>query len=244
MDKMTPELKKLADTLRSSGLAASATEAIRMATDIDSTGRKSHAHFLEESKKIENALERKYLVEEPKINVQVTRTAEVKRNLGRDWELMGSNEQSVNNEDHGVMKRVETTTIIKPIHETERSMNPVEHIAEPLPVMESSPTISTPQQMGDEEELFKEDSDFSYGNSGNKEESQAFSLASNVPSEPSIVFEEPKPAFEEQPAFVQEYQNEAVVEKTQEVNETDSKPSSEMEEPTIDLGSIFNFSKN
>ncbi len=238
MDKTTPELKKLADTLKSSGLAASATEAARMASDIDSTGRKSQAYFMEQSKKIENYLEKQHNPEEPKVKVQVTRNAEVKRNLSKDWELVGSKEQSVNNQDHGEMKKVETTTIIKPIihHEAERPMTPVEPIeAQPSPsfVMETSPSISNPPQSGDEEELLSEDSDFIYGNSGNKEESQAPSLASNTPLEPV-----------QQPTFVQEYEKEAVVEETKEIKETESKPSSEMEESSVDLGSIFNFSRN
>jgi len=253
MDKITPELKKLADTLRSSGLAASATEAVRMASDIDSTGRKSHDYFMEQSKKIENYLEKKHKPEEPKIKVQVTRNAEVKRNLGKDWELMGSNKESVNNQDHGEMKKVKTTTILEPViinQEAEEPMIPVEpEEAQPSPlrVTESSPSISNPPQQGDEEELLIEDSDLIYGNSGNKEESQAPSLASNIHSEP-VLQEEQAPElkldFEQQePAFVQEYQKEAVVEETQEVTETESKPDSKMEESSVDLGSIFNFSR-
>lgn len=244
MDKITPELKKLAETLKSSGLAASATEAARMASDIDTTGKKSHAYFMEQSKKIENYLEKKHKPEEPKVKVQVTRNAEVKRNLSKDWELVGSKEESVNNQDHGEIKKVETTTVIEPVihHEAEKPMTPVEPMAQPSPlqVTEPSPINSSPPQTGDEEELLRKDSDFIYGNSGNKEESQAPSLASTI-SEPE---EEPMPAFEqEQPAFVQEYEKEAVVEETKEVTETESKPTSEMEESNVDLGSIFNFSK-
>lgn len=194
---MNPELKNLAETLKKSGLAASESEAVRMARGIDDTDKKVRVYFKQKSGEIEQELDKRSCSSQENEDVKET------------INISSSQEPEVSNTSQ-VLQNAEPSLPEQKARDSPSEIN----------LIRGDKT--------DEESIMQEDNHI-YSNSRNKED--------EIQTEPDI-------GLDSQRSIVSNFEDEAKEEVTREIKETEpQKPASEMVESSVDLSTMFNFSK-